>query len=40
MIRHTDSSASAQLGTGVAFLAIAFLFLVVCFAAGWDQWIF
>jgi hypothetical protein len=34
MPRYTNNSAAIELGTGVAFLAIAFLFLVVCFAAG------
>jgi hypothetical protein len=34
MTRYMDNSAAIQLGTGVAFLAIAFLFLVVCFATG------
>ena len=34
MTRYMNNSAAIQLGPGVAFLAIVFLFLVVCFAAG------
>jgi len=32
MIRYKKNSPATQLGSGVAFLAITFLFLVVCFA--------